>query len=199
VRESGVRVADANGPLGVVRNDRRIDESAFVHRHACVDQTVAIGARSRVWQFASVVRGAAIGEDCSIASCAIVDGAELGDRVIVSHGAFIDPGIRIGNDVFIGPHVSLCNDAWPRVDKTGFDMDALISGEFVTMEISSGASLGAGVVVLPGIQIGEGAMIAAGSVVTRGVPRNHLYKRDGTVVKIDPSRMIARMRHVEQK
>lgn len=171
-----------------------IDDSAMVHPLAVVHDTAVIGARTKVWQFASVIREAMIGEDCSIASCAIVDGADLGDRSIVSHGAFIDPGIVIGSDVFIGPGVKLCNDAWPRTDKTGFDMGALISHEFVTTRIEGGASLGAGVIVLPGIVIGRDAMIAAGAVVTHNVPAMHLYKRDGSMVAIDPAKMVKRMR-----
>lgn len=174
--------------------DYVVDETAFIDRLARVDDTVTVGARSRVWQFASVVRQASIGEDCSIASCAIVDGSEIGDRCIVSHGAFIDPGMKIGNDVFIGPHVSLCNDAWPRVDKNGFDMAALLSGDFITTRIEDGASVGANVVVLPGIVIGAGAMIAAGAVVMCDVPAAHLYKRDGSMAVIRLSGRKPRMR-----
>lgn len=170
-----------------------VDDSAMIHHKAVVDDSVIIGARTRVWQFASVIREAVIGEDCSIASCAIVDGAELGDRVIVSHGAFIDPGILIGSDVFVGPGVKLCNDAWPRVDKAGFDMAALVA-DFITTRIEDGASLGAGVIVLPGIVVGKHGMIAAGAVVTRDVPAGHLYKRDGSMVPIDPARPVQRMR-----
>jgi UDP-2-acetamido-3-amino-2,3-dideoxy-glucuronate N-acetyltransferase len=166
---------------------------ALIHEKAHVEGA-QIGARTKVWQFASVIRNARIGEDCSIATGAIVDGARLGARVIVSHGAFIDPGIVIGNDVFIGPHVDLCNDAWPRVEKTGFDIAALISGDLVTTRIEDGASLGAGVIVLPGIIIGAGAMVAAGSVVECSVPPAHLHKRNGMVVPIDPSRIVKRMR-----
>lgn len=170
-----------------------IDHTARIHPRAEVHDSI-IGARTKVWQFATVIRDAHVGEDCSIASCAIVDGADLGDRTIVSHGAFIDPGIVIGSDVFIGPGVKLCNDAWPRADKTGFDMAALISHDLVTTRIEDGASLGAGVIVLPGIVIGRDAMIAAGAVVTQNVPANHLYKRDGSMVMIDPARKVERMR-----
>lgn len=166
---------------------------AFVHDKAQVDEA-HIGARSKVWQFASVIRGARIGEDCNIATGSIVDGARLGDRVIVSHGAFIDPGIVIGNDVFIGPCVCLCNDAWPRVQKDGFDLVAMIEAKFVTTRIEDGASLGAGVVVLPGCIIGAGSMVAAGAVVESSVPPKHLHKRNGMVVPIDPKRKVSRMR-----
>lgn len=170
-----------------------IHPTVRIHR-AQIDRDVSIGAWTRVWQFASVIRGAKIGESCSIASCAIVDGAKVGDGTIISHGAFIDPGIEIGAGVFIGPHVALCNDAWPRADKTGFDMGALIDGSFITTRIEDGASLGAGVVVLPGLVIGSGAMVAAGSVVTQSVPACTLHKRDGSMVPIDAAKMVKRMR-----
>lgn len=174
--------------------DYVIDDSAQIHPKAHIDPSVVIGAGTRVWQFASVIRDAVVGEECSIATCAIVDGSVLGDRVIVSHGAFIDPGIQIGNDVFIGPNVNLCNDAWPRTDKTGFDLTQMLDQGFVTTRIEDGASLGAGVIVLPGIKIGRDVMVAAGAVVDKSIPAAHLYKRDGSMVPIDPGKTGKRMR-----
>ena len=186
----GISREDVDGYIPVRAS---IDPSAQIHDFAEIGDCF-IGARTRVWQFASVIRMARIGDDCSIASCAIVDGARVGDRTIVSHSAFIDPGIVIGSDVFIGPNVNLCNDAWPRSNKEGFDMAALISGEFVTTKIEDGASLGAGVTVLPGMTIGANAMIAAGATVTQSVPPGTLYKRDGNMTAIDTAKQVRRMR-----
>ena len=42
--------------------------------------------------------------------------------------------------------------------------------QFLRTTVRRGASIGAGAVILPDIEIGEGAMIAAGAVVTRDVP-----------------------------
>jgi UDP-2-acetamido-3-amino-2,3-dideoxy-glucuronate N-acetyltransferase len=171
-----------------------------VHPQACIMQGAhvqigcTIGARTRVWQFASVIRKAVIGEDCSIAAGACVDGGVVGHGSIVSHCAFINPGMVIGDRVFIGPFVAMCNDAWPRAHKDGFDIDALISGEFVTTKIEDGASIGAHATLLPGATIGADAMVAAGAVVKGNVPDNHLYLRDGRIVPIDPKRPIQRMR-----
>jgi acetyltransferase-like isoleucine patch superfamily enzyme len=147
-----------------------------------------------VWQFASVIRGGVVGADCNIGSGATIDSARLGDRVSIGHGAFICPGIFIEDDVFIGPGVIFCNDAWPSTDKTGFDLDALISGSIVTTRVRAGASIGAGAIVLPGVDIGEYAMIAAGSTVAKSVEANHLHKRNGEICPIDPTRPIQRMR-----
>ncbi len=166
----------------------------FIHRLALVDDSVKLGRGTKVWQFASVIRNSIVGANCNIATCSIVDGSRLGDNVIVSHGAFIDPGIVIDSDVFIGPGVKLCNDAWPRVEKSGFDIAVMIKGGFEVTRIEAGASLGAGVIVLPGLVIGAGAMVAAGSVVTQNVPAGCLHKRNGNTARIDEDRPIQRMR-----
>lgn len=166
----------------------------FIHRLALVDESSSVGRGTKVWQFASVIRNSVIGSNCNIATCSIVDGSELGDNVIVSHGAFIDPGMVIRDSVFIGPGVKLCNDAWPRVDKAGFDMGPLIKRDVVITYVDVGASLGAAVVVLPGLTIGADALIAAGAVVTKNVPPAHLYKRDGSMVPISLDKPVRRIR-----
>jgi UDP-2-acetamido-3-amino-2,3-dideoxy-glucuronate N-acetyltransferase len=181
VTSLGVSREDLDGYAPVMPVPYR---DCHVHHYAEVDEDVLIGMGTRVWQFASVIRGSVVGKNCSIASCAIVDGARIGDQTIVSHGAFIDPGIVIGSGVFIGPHVSLCNDAWPRAHKIGFEMEPLLDGSFVTTIIEDGASLGANVVVLPGLVVGQGSMVAAGSTVTHNIPPRSLYKRNGEIVPI---------------
>lgn len=150
-----------------------IHESAMIHPKAHVEGAT-VGARTRVWQFATVIRGAVLGEDCNVASCVTLDGPRLGDRCIVSPGVDIGPGFWIGDDVFLGPNVVLCNDRWPRTEKAGFDVCAFAAGR-CSVIVGSGASIGANAVVLPGVVIGAGAMVAAGSRVTRDVPPGHLW------------------------
>lgn len=169
-------------------------DAPYIHPKAHVDGSVRLGARTKVWQFASVIRGAVLGADCSVGAGACLDGPILGDRCIVSPGVDIGPGFRIGNGVFLGPHVVLCNDAWPRADKDGFDMEALQSGRFVSVIVEDGASLGAHAVVMPGVRIGAGAMVAANATVTKDVPAGHLWTRDGAVVEIRPEWTKRRMR-----
>ena len=171
-----------------------IDPSAFIHPLAYMTVGVKIGARSRVWQFASVVRGAVLGNDCSVASGVTIDGAWFGERCVISQGVTTAPGLVCLNDVFLGPNVSICNDRWPRADRNGFEIDKFQDGAIAVL-IKNSASVGARSVVLPGVTIGERAMVAAGSVVDRDVTADHLWKRDGTMVPIKP-RMTSRMRFV---
>lgn len=151
-----------------------------------------MGARTRIWQFASVIRNSRIGEDCTIGSGACIDGAVIGNGTSVSHGAGVYPGAIVGERVFIGPHVACCNDRWPVASKDGFDLQRFIDG-MVSVRIGDGVGIGAGAIILPGVRIGDGAMISAGAVVVQNVPDDYLLKRSGEMVPLD-GRIPVRMR-----
>jgi acetyltransferase-like isoleucine patch superfamily enzyme len=172
-----------------------IDPHAYVHPQAIVEDST-IGARTKVWQGASIIRKAEIGNSCSVGANAIVDGSRIGDRCCIGAGAQIHPGMLIGHDVFIGPAVIFCNDAWPTVGKDGFDLQPLINGEFIVTVVEPGVSIGAGAIVLPGVCIGQGAVVAAGATVTRDLMARHILHRDGAVLKIKCTKQ--RMRHASR-
>lgn len=136
----------------------------FVHP-AGLCESDDVGAGTRVWAFAHVLPGARIGRDCNICDCAFVEGgAVLGDRVTVKNGTLVFAGVTCEDEVFLGPNVLFTNDLRPRA-AIRRDTDELLS-----TVVRRGASLGAGVVVVCGREIGEYAFAAAGSVVTRDVP-----------------------------
>ena len=162
-------------------SDIMIHPTAFIHYKALVTES-RVGAGTKIWQFASVIRGATIGARCNIASGACIDGSDIGDDCVIAHNLAMGPGFKIGNGVFIGPNVTFCNDAWPRAGKDGFDADAYIGSPAVLVE--DGASIGANAVILPGVRIGSGAMIAAGAVVCADVRAGELYMGRGEVRKI---------------
>lgn len=136
----------------------------FIHGLADVNTNV-IGEGSRLWQFVVVMAGAQIGRDCNICSHSLIENdVVLGDRVTVKSGVQLWDGLRVGDDVFIGPNASFANDRFPRSKKT--------PDSFMQTVLESGASIGAGATLLPGITIGRNAMVAAGAVVTRSVPAN---------------------------
>ncbi|MDP1531510.1 MAG: WxcM-like domain-containing protein [Rhodoferax sp.] len=136
----------------------------FIHALANV-QSTTIGADTRIWQFVVVLAGAQIGQDSNICShCLIENDVVIGDRVTVKSGVQLWDGLRVGDDVFIGPNASFANDRFPRSKKT--------PEKFLQTMLETGASIGAGATILPGITIGSHAMVAAGAVVTRSVPPN---------------------------
>lgn len=136
----------------------------FIHPLSDV-QTSQIGSGTRIWQFVVVLPGAQIGEDCNICShCLIENDVQVGDRVTVKSGVQLWDGLRLEDDVFIGPNASFTNDMFPRSQQK--------PEKFLVTVVHEGASIGAGAVILPGLVIGGRAMVAAGAVVTRSVPAN---------------------------
>ena len=136
----------------------------FVHELADV-QATAIGANTRIWQFVVVLAGAKIGADCNICSHSLIENdVVIGDRVTVKSGVQLWDGLRVADDVFIGPNASFANDRFPRSKQT--------PEKFLQTVLEAGASIGAGATILPGVTIGSQAMVAAGAVVTRAVPPN---------------------------
>lgn len=171
----------------------------FVHPKAEVHDDCQIGDGTRIWQFASVLRGARIGRDCNIASGACVDGSTIGDRTVIAHNLAMGPGFLVGNDVFIAPNVTFCNDAWPRAHKRGFCVEAYRDGQWAII-VEAGATIGAGAVVLPGVRIGHGAMVAANATVTRDVPPNVLYvsKDDMRPIQDEDENLMRRVRFARE-
>ena len=136
--------------------------------HPLADCQAPIPESSRVWQFCVVLPGAKIGENCNVCShCFIENDVVVGDNVTVKCGVQLWDGLRVEDDVFIGANVSFTNDRYPRSKQ--------YPAQFEKTVIRKGASIGAGSVILCGIEIGERAMIGAGSVVTKDVPAGELW------------------------
>ena len=135
---------------------------AFVHEKALVDEGVKIGPGTRIWAFTHLLQGAQIGSCCNICEQVFIEGdVIIGDRVTIKCGVQIWNGLRIENDVFIGPNVTFTNDKYPPSADWPSDM--------LQTTIKAGASIGGGAVILPGLTIGARALVGAGSVVTRSV------------------------------
>ena len=88
------------------------------------------------------------------------------------------PG-EIGDDVFIGPNVSLLTPVHPlrwqqrnvrvKPDGTVYDLEYA-----KPIKIGKNCWIAGNVTVIGGVTIGEGCVIGAGSVVTRDIPPNSL-------------------------
>jgi UDP-2-acetamido-3-amino-2,3-dideoxy-glucuronate N-acetyltransferase len=88
----------------------------------------------------------------------IGEGVQVGKNCKIQTGAFLPPGVVIGDRVFIGPHAVFCNVRHP------------MRGEpILSTVVEDDAVIGANATILPGITIGKGAFVGAGAVVTRDV------------------------------
>lgn len=135
---------------------------AYIHPLADV-HTSHVGDDTRIWQFVVALAGAKIGAHCNICShCFIEDDVVIGDRVTIKNCVQLWNGLRIGDDVFVGPNVTFTNDRHP------------VSGNrnFVPLQtvVGAHASIGGGATLLPGLHIGAGAIVGAGAVVIADVP-----------------------------
>lgn len=134
---------------------------AFIHPLANVG-AAEIGPGTRIWQFAVILAGARIGRDCNICAHTLIEGhAIVGDRVTVKSGVYLWDGIVVEDDAFLGPNCVFTNDRHPRSRQWK---------PYPITTVRRGASIGAGAVILPGLEIGESAMIGAGAIVTKSVP-----------------------------
>jgi len=112
---------------------------------------------------------------------------DYGTQIRIGSGTFVnfglvalDPGpITIGNDVQIGPGVQLLTATHP------LDADLRRAGWEAAEPVVVGDNvwLGGGVIVVPGVSIGEGTVVGAGAVVTRDLPA-------GVVAVGNPARVI---------
>lgn len=93
---------------------------------------------------------------------------EIGTNVFINSGTMIGATrlVRIGDDSSIGPHCMLMDSAFHRLEPDR--RTELPESEPIILQRN--VWLGARVIVLPGVTIGEDSVIAAGSVVTKAVP-----------------------------
>ena len=138
----------------------------FQHPLALVESK-EIGEGTRIWAWAHVMDGAAIGRDCNVGEhCFVERGARLGDRVTVKNGVAVWEGVVVEDDVFLGPSAVLTNDPLPRSRNPDF--------RAVATTLARGCSIGANATVLCGLRVGSWALVGAAALVTRDVPDHAL-------------------------
>lgn len=87
----------------------------------------------------------------------------IGKNVKIQALAFLPEGVRLEDNVFIGPGVVFTNDKHPPSDSWSETL------------VKEGVSIGANCTILPGIIIGRNAIIGAGSVVTKNIPAGETW------------------------
>ena len=143
-----LRVGDGSivGTGVVLYRGAVIDTRVLLADLCTVRENVSIGRGTIVGRGVTVENFCTVGRYCKLESeCYITAYSTLEDRV------FIAPGVVTSNDNFVGRTAERFK-------------------HFKGVTVRKGGRVGAGVVTLPGVTIGEDALVAAGSVVTTDVP-----------------------------
>lgn len=130
-----------------------------------------------------------IGDGTKIANMVEIGGSVLGRNCKVQVFTSIPPGCVIGDRVFIGPGVRLCNDKYPKA--TG-------EWECTGVIIGDDSNIGANVVIMPGVKIGKNCEIAAGVLINRDIPDSSFVANKRQIF-IKPVSFLNRMRKWKKK
>lgn len=120
-----------------------------------------------------------IGHTCMIRPSSYY-GVEIGEGLIIGDNSSIGPFsyigcaglIQIGNNVMIGPRVSLFaeNHVFANTNETIKSQGVVRSG----ITIEDDCWIGSGVIILDGVTIGKGSVIGAGTLISKDVPPNSI-------------------------
>jgi acetyltransferase-like isoleucine patch superfamily enzyme len=136
---------------------------------------VSVGAGAVVLAGAELAAGCVVGDQAHVR-----ERASIGPDSVVGRGASVENDVRIGarvrlqtnayitawsvveDDVFVAPGVTTTNDPTAGRRQPGQELRG--------PTLWRGCRIGAGAVLLPGVEVGEEAFVAAGAVVTANVP-----------------------------
>ena len=160
-----------------------IGDAVTICAGAVIVAGAAIGPGAVIGDQAYVRERAAIGRESALGRGSCVENdALIGSGVRIQSSCYITAFCEVEDDVFVGPGVTTANEmtAGRRAP------DAPLTGP----RLRRAARIGAGAVILPGVEVGEEAFVGAGAVVTRDVaPR--------TVVVGVPARVLREVPEAE--
>lgn len=159
----------------------RIGDGVSIGNGCTISEDVTIGAGVRIGNGVVIRSNTVIGDGCLIGHGVVFEGDNwIGADTRIGNKSILTRGVKIGDRVFIGAHLIGANDPECRRRK---HMPG--SPPFVPLpyEIGSDVRIGVGVIILPGVKVGDGALLGAGSVVTKDVAA-------GTQVMGSPARFV---------
>lgn len=119
-----------------------------------------------LWDFCRILADVQLQAGVSIGGgTEIGRGSIICERSRIGANCFLPSNTVIGQSVFIGPGVTCTDDRVPYVPADG-DPPYMAQPPI----IEDFASIGAAVILMPGVKIGRSAFVAAGAIVTEDVP-----------------------------
>ncbi len=144
-------------------------------KSANIESEVLLGVDVSIWHGTHVRSHAVIGDHTIVGeNCYLGIGVLIGSNCKIQNNCLIYEPAEIGQGVFIGPKVVFTNDRYPRAVNPDLTQKRSVDWKPVGVHIETGASIGAGSVIVAPVRIGAWAMIAAGSVVVKDVPAHAL-------------------------
>lgn len=135
----------------VIEKDCKIGDNTFIGHHTVLRPETKIG------------------NNCVIGHLTVFEGkCIIGDRVSIHAQCHIAIASTIEDDVFIAP--LFCGANTQKI-KHGRDFDLIETGYTIRRAVR----IGIGVLLLPGVEIGENSMIGVGSVITKDVPPREIW------------------------
>jgi acetyltransferase-like isoleucine patch superfamily enzyme len=162
------------------RFERRtvIGNGSSIGPHAVIFYDVEIGEGTLIGDGVSIREQCRIGSKCVISRYVTLNyNCVIGDRTKIMDLSHITGNCCIGDDVFVSTCVATANDN--AIGRLPYS-DAMLGPT-----VESGAMIGLGARLLPGITVGEDSLVGAGAVVTADVEPH-------TVVMGIPARPVSR-------
>lgn len=158
------------GPL-VLEDGVTVCCGAVVYAGSRIRTGAIIGDQAQVRERSEVGAGSVVGR----ASCVDFD-VRIGAKVLIQTNVYVTGGSVVEDEVFLGPGVITTNDHAMGRHPRGEPLQGPV--------FRRACRVGGGVVVVPGVEIGEEAFVAAGAVVTRDVgPRQVVVGVPGRFVR----------------
>jgi acetyltransferase-like isoleucine patch superfamily enzyme len=156
------RLREGSSAAGTKIGSLVVSDGVTVCCGAVVYAGAEIGERAIIGDQAQVREGSRIGARTVVGRASCVDfAAQVGARVLIQTGVYVTGGSVVEDDVFLGPGVTTTNDHAMGRHPAGEPLQG--------PTFRRACRVGGGVVLVPGVEIGEEAFVAAGALVTKDV------------------------------
>lgn len=154
----GLRYHPAAGPA-------RIGKNGILRAGTIIYGDVVIGDYFQSGHFTVIRAKVRMGKYCTVLNHSALEGVvRFGDGVRVMSNTYLPSRTWVGDNVFVGPGVTVLNDRYPaRIDRAP-------RGPTIEDEVT----IGGGVIIMAGVRIGTQSFVAAGALVNKDVPPRSL-------------------------
>ncbi len=135
-----------------------IGDNVLVRDHSVIYAGVSLGTGVETGHNVLIREETTVGEETIVGSGTVIEAhCRIGKKVSLQSGVYLSNGTVIEDRAFLGPMVCITNDRY-------------MNSNVEKCIVHYGAKIGAGTIILAGVEVGEKALVGAGSLVTEDVP-----------------------------